>query len=462
VHTKNFLALGSGEAVSRVIAFGAYIYLARVFGPDGYGVLAFAAAVTLYLARVADFSIEAIGTSEIAKDIGAIPRLGGAMLGARLALAIALAVLSTVIVQFTVTYPDRSVLTLYFFTLIPVALSTKWIHMGLQDMLPISVWRVIGETTFLALAISLVEGTNDLWTVPVALLAGDAVCSAGLYLRLRLSGYNFGLRWDLELTRKMFWRAAPLTGQLLLVLLLYNMDLFFLRLFCDTAAVGYYAAAYTLITFLANIGVAYAMSILPAFAEHGAHSGEERSLYHTATAEVYAITLPIAVGGTFVASGVITVAFGNDYVPSVSVLQILVWVIPSVVLRNVPWAALIARGHPSLLFRATAFAVITNGVLNIVLINLVGLVGAAIATAIAEPLATGLMFYYAAKKGLDLLPARRLRQPTIAVVFMAAALLALGDVTLLTQLVVGGTVYFIALSILGGIRLAGGRPVLRL
>ena len=462
MHIKNFLTLGSGEAVSRFIAFGAYIYLARVLGAEGYGIIAFAAGVTLYLAKIADFAIEAVGTSEIAKDVGAIPRLGGAMLGARLVLAIALAALSTVIVQLTVVEPDRSVLTLYFLTLIPVALSTKWIHMGLQDMLPISIWRIVGETIFLALALTFVGDFGDLWMVPVALLAGDTICSTGLYVRLRLRGYDLRLRWDTETTQKMFRRAAPLTGQLLLMLLLYNMDLFFLRLFCDTETVGYYAAAYTLIAFLANIGVVYALSILPSFSQHGAHTEKEHSLYHTATVEVFAVTLPIAVGGTFVANGIITASYGEGFLPSVLALQILIWVIPGAVLRNVPWSALIARGDSNLLFRATFIAVIANAVLNIVLINMFGLIGAAIATVIADPLATGLMFYYAAQKGLSPVPLRRILRPMGAVLVMAAALLALGDAPLLVQLAVGSVVYVVALGMLGGIRLAGARPALRL
>src|SRR5262245_23447781 len=51
---RGFLALGAGEAVSRLIAFGATIYAARVLGPAAYGVLGVATAVVLYLNRIAD------------------------------------------------------------------------------------------------------------------------------------------------------------------------------------------------------------------------------------------------------------------------------------------------------------------------------------------------------------------------------------------------------------------------
>ena len=39
---RNFLAVGSGEALGRLVAFVAYLFLARTLGPESYGVIAFA------------------------------------------------------------------------------------------------------------------------------------------------------------------------------------------------------------------------------------------------------------------------------------------------------------------------------------------------------------------------------------------------------------------------------------
>ena len=66
--SRNFLALVSGEAISRVIAFVAVVYIARVLGADGYGVIAFAVGINLYLSKIADFAIEWVGSREIARN----------------------------------------------------------------------------------------------------------------------------------------------------------------------------------------------------------------------------------------------------------------------------------------------------------------------------------------------------------------------------------------------------------
>lgn len=463
---RSFIALGSGEAIGRLVAFVAYLYLARVLGPDSYGVIAFAAGITLYLTKFADFAIEAVGSGEIARDPRAIARLAGPILGLRLAVAAGLIALSSVVVLATFPDPDRTILPLYFLTLIPVALSTKWIHMGLERALPVGAWRVVSDLLFAAVVLAFVRAPTDMWVVPMALVVGEGVGTAALYLRLKMEGRSLGLVWDPETAMPIFRRAAPLVGQILLGLLLYNMDVLFLRVLIGSEAVGWYAAAYMLISFLANIGMVYGLSLLPALAREAeadeAHGERFVSIemYHTALAHVFAVTLPVAVGGTFVALGVMRVGFGEEYFPSVLVLQVLVWVVPVAVFRNVPWSALIARDRQDLLMRATLYAVLLNAVLNLALVPTVGMVGAALATLFAEPLACGLMLYHAQKCGLPIIPLGRLLKAGVAVAAMAVALWWLDTDAVLPQLAVGVLAYGGTLAVLGGLRFRRGVPVL--
>ena len=122
---RNFLALGSGEALGRVIAFVAHVYLARAMGAEGYGLVAFAIGVTLYLSKLADFAIEAVGTSEVAKNRHAIPEIASATLGLRLAITGGVILTALIVIQLVTPEPDRSLLSVFLLTLIPVAASTK-------------------------------------------------------------------------------------------------------------------------------------------------------------------------------------------------------------------------------------------------------------------------------------------------------------------------------------------------
>ena len=66
--TRNFLSLGSGEVIARVIAAVATIYIARTLGVVSYGIVGFIAAMMLYFSAIIDMGIQYFGPHEIAKN----------------------------------------------------------------------------------------------------------------------------------------------------------------------------------------------------------------------------------------------------------------------------------------------------------------------------------------------------------------------------------------------------------
>ncbi len=458
---RNFLALGSGEMVSRIIAFGVTVYLARILGAEGYGVIAFAAGITLYLSKVADFAIEAVGTKEIAIAPDSVNHLASAVMCIRLLIAGLLTGVAVLGAQLLMHRPESTILSLYFLTLIPIAASTKWVHLGLENARPIGLSRIAGETLALCIILCLVRSHAELWVAPLALVAGDLFIAFLLIMVLRQRNYKFGIRWDPATAIPIFVKAAPLLSQIMLGLFIYNADLIFLRLFCNSESVGYYAAAYTLISLISNLGVTYGMTLLPTLTRLGAKTVGEKMLYHTSLAHVYAVCFPLTVGGCLLASQIIKLGFGSGYANSGFALQVLVWSIPLSVFRNVPWAALITRGHQNLLLKATIYAVIGNIILNIILIPMYGIIGAAIATVITECLAGVLMLRYAAAHELPFASLTRFWRPTIAGLLMGTALIVIKPSYLVVSLVLGISTYVSALFVFGGIRIQKGQlPVL--
>jgi len=110
---------------------------------------------------------------------------------------------------------------------------------------------------------------------------------------------------------------------------------------------------------------------------------------------------------------------------------------------------LIARRNVVPLLRATAWGVVATAVLNLTLISMVGLIGAAIATLVTEPLVGALMFVYAGRNGLPFPSLRRFWPPILASALMATTLATLGDAQLFVQVGVGTLVYFAGLFLMG-------------
>jgi O-antigen/teichoic acid export membrane protein len=48
----NFILLSGGEALSKVFAFVAFVYLAKLLGPDTYGDIEFALAVAMFFSLI--------------------------------------------------------------------------------------------------------------------------------------------------------------------------------------------------------------------------------------------------------------------------------------------------------------------------------------------------------------------------------------------------------------------------
>ena len=87
---RNFLALGAGEAAARVIAFLATIYVARVLGSQSFGIVAFSAAILLYLSRVVDGGLDlGLGVQLVATKRSRIERLGPTLIAGRVLAAAA-------------------------------------------------------------------------------------------------------------------------------------------------------------------------------------------------------------------------------------------------------------------------------------------------------------------------------------------------------------------------------------
>lgn len=449
---RAFAGLASGEVAARFIAFGTTVYLARTLGASGYGILGFAAAVMLYLARVADFGMEffGLGVREIAEDHARVETVAPALLGMRLlisgAIVLALAALVPVLPR-----PDGAVLALYGLTMLAVGGGTRWIHIGLQRTRLVALSRTMGELAVLALVLSLVHGRADLARAPLAQFAGDALAAFLLFAALRRWGYHVPIRFDWSVVRPTVLRALPLVGSALLGLVIYNSDLILLRFFRDTASVGWYAAGYLLVSFLLNLGGAYSQSLTPALTR----SWERTRLYHTSALQVALLSVPLAVGASFVAGQVVGTVFGARYAPAGTALAILIWSIPFSLAREVATAALVVGGGQRLVFRLTAWSAVFNLALNFALIPHWGLRGAALATVITEVVRASASLYEARTVGYPLPPLRILWRPAAAAAAMAALLVALPGMHLWLAVPAGAAAYAVALLALGY------RPALR-
>lgn len=455
---RSFIGLGIGEAAARLIAFTATLIIARRLGAEGLGIASFAFAVVLYLKRLVDAGFDlGIGIREAATRRQNLREFVPPVLTFRLVIAaatIALVVLTALLVNRV----EGDMIVGYALTLIPLALSTRWVltGMGLTSVAGLS--RAVGEAVMLIVVALVVTSEADLWRVPVSQLIGDSAAALFLLAVVHQYGVHASLRWDAGTVRPLVRHVAPYVGSALLDLAVLNSALLFLRAFADLATVGLYAAAYTLVNFLINVGATYSLSMISPLAQLAQDPGERQSLYGTAYARAVAVMVPVAVGGGLIAHEAISVAFGANFAASGPVLVVLLITVPLSMLRSLAASAIMAQGREDILFRTVLISATVNIALNLVVVPAFGMLGAAAVTVVTELLRLVLAQHYATTLGARAPGLGRHWKTALATIVMALSV-ALGFRGSLVAAIAAGTVvYIVALLAVRGIgRDARGR-----
>jgi O-antigen/teichoic acid export membrane protein len=453
---RSFLALGLGEALSRLIAFGAMVYAARVLGAGPYGTIGVAVAVVLYLNRVVDAGFElGLGVREIAASPAFLVTSVPSVLWARTLLAVVLAGVTTAVALVALPRPDGPVLGLASWGLLAVGFGSRWVHLGQERSLLVAVAAVVGQSVMAALVFLLVRGPDQVTAVPAAQAIGDLVVALILAAALvRLGGsLRLEIRW--RLLRPLVVRARHLVASALLGLVIYSAGLLFLRVVRDSAHAGHYAAAYALVTFCLNVGVMYNLSLLPSLTKLASEPERQRALYHAAFAQVFAIGLPVAIGGSLLAGGAIGLMYGVKYAAAVLPFAILVWSIPLNLLRDVALMALMSAGLEPLVFRVTAVSAVVSVGLSIAMVPAFGLAGAALATVLAELFRAGLAAFLARSRGFPLPGGGRFAKPVVAGLGMGVAIALAGVDRIWLAIPIGLAAYGGLLAATGGLRIGG-------
>jgi len=444
-----------------VIAFLAYVYVARLLGASMFGVIGFAQAVVLYFAHLSACGTDLPGMRDVAQSPDHVRTLAPGIMTVRLLVSVGLMLLLAGGALLLLEMPESGVVALFALTLLAHGPNTRFIHLGLQNPRPVALSRTFGEALFLALVLALLRGPEDIGLVVWCQFLGDLSASALMVWALRRRGIDLPLRIDWERVAPVFRRSFPLVINILLGLMIFNADLIFLWAFRSTETVGYYNASYQLISFLINLAWAYSFSLLPALTRASVDSGDRRRLYENSVAQTFAVGLPLAVGGALLAPRIIGLVFGAEYEPAGLPLAVLVASVPFMLFKDVGMVTLIVGGRESTVMKMTAAAVVANIVLNLLVIPRYGMVGAACTTLATEVLRAGLTAWVVRSDGFGFVGWRRLWKSALAALVMGLAVWFAAPTSILTGIPLGVAVFVAVLVAVRGLRLRGARmPVL--
>lgn len=441
---NTLLGFSSGAFVALTGFIGTAI-AARLLGPEGMGVIAYA----VWCVTVAG-TIAGLGISLVLQRFVPNLRAEGkddeaeALVGTTARLSILAAILGSVLLIGWLYWPGRSAIDTpgeQTPRIVYIAIVLVWFLCLRMADVYLSYLR--GEQRFgefawlsaLSGAIKLVVLGLGAWMFGVAgALAGycaSYVVAAPLILRLlRKKG-----RLRKELRREVFnFALASWTAGILGGLVFGRTEIVFLEHYSGIGAVGLFAAAVTITEMTVQLAPLLLSALLPYFSQQdglGAHDDMHR-LYRAMTGVLAMVVIPLCVGMAAIAPVLVPLTFGPEFADAVPATSVLLVAAAVSNLGVVTAYLMYSTGRSGVLLISNAIGLAATIALGFLLIPRFGLMGAACSRGAVQTLVVVFETWYVSRK-LGFVPPFR----------------ALGAITLVA--VAQGAVAYILCRELGGV-----------
>lgn len=176
-------------------------YLARVIGVEGFGKIAFAAAVVVWFQTVADWGFNYTATRDVAKNrdnLEKVSEIFSNVLWARISLMLlSLALLLTAIAVVPYFHDNQAILLVTFLLIPGHILFPDWFFQAMEQMKYITIFNLISKALFTALVFIFIKEKSDFILQPLFISIGYAVCGiVAMYIILvRLQVKVHAPRW---------------------------------------------------------------------------------------------------------------------------------------------------------------------------------------------------------------------------------------------------------------------------
>jgi O-antigen/teichoic acid export membrane protein len=296
-------------------------------------------------------------------------------------------------------------LILFFgFSLFTFSFTIDWVFMGIQRMQYIALAHITQNLLYVALVVSLVKMPDQILSVPF-LHVGSALVAVLILMTVFVRKYgSFKLDFDFGFWKHILSQAFPMALSIIAIQIYLNFDTVMLGFMKSDGDVGWYNAAYKVISVLLLGGCIYYNAIFPVISNLYKKSVEKlKHLMQFTLSLMILIIAPMLVLGTIFAAQIIGLIFGDGYQESVVVFQILLWSVAAILLNGLFGRCLLGCDRQKYHLVCVSAGTLVNLILNFLLIPPLGIKGAAIATVAAE-IMVFFMFYFGTRRIVMLSP----------------------------------------------------------
>jgi len=387
-----------GKIFSLILSFFLFSFIARYLGAENLGKLSYAQSYVSLLAVFASFGIDHV----LYRDIVRFKEKRNEILGSAIALKIALGCLTAIFTLIIALISESEQLIIMLIGILaltnifqPFTLPSFYFD-SVQNS-KVNTIGMISSTILLSILKILIIVFDQGLLFFAAVFVIEAIINGVYYIVVYSYYYESFKKWrvNISLIKSLLSESFPLFLASISVVIYARIDQIMIKQYLDSSAVGLYAVAVKIAEIWSFIPALIIFSLFPAIIN--AKISNERSYekrFGGLLVGATFISIIFASIISFFADPIVRIIGGVEYLGAVAALRIYVWGVVAAVIFSVVQQLLVAENWTKITFYITMVGALINVVLNLWLIPLYGINGAAWSTLIAYSVMPFMLFAF--------------------------------------------------------------------
>ncbi len=326
--TKNSSYLTLSYVVQKVLSFIYFVFVARTLGVEDLGKYTFALSFTTLFAVLVDWGLTQVLITETAKSTEKREKYLGSILITKLLFSVVVYLLVVLVIRM-MNYPEITQQLVYLSGIMMVIdqiTATFWgVFRGYRNLKYESISVVINQVLILLSGFTIIFFKLPLIYFFLPYLLGSTFSLFfSAYSCKRALKIKIFSNFSVENAKTVFKIALPFALIAIFSRVYGYLDTVMLSKMVGDKAVGWYSVAMKIPFAFQFIPAAIAAAIFPAFSYQFVHDKKQLArTYDRVVRFLTIIVLPIAVGIGVLARPIVLMFYGEEYLPAVLSLQIL-------------------------------------------------------------------------------------------------------------------------------------------
>ena len=265
--TVNFLSLSTLQLLSYIFPLITLPYLAKTIGVNGFGSIAFAAAVIAYFSTFTDWGFRYTAVREISKNrqnIEVVSEIFSRVIVCKTMLMLISAFILFILITFIPLFNKNAIVLWATFMLIPgYILFPDWFFQAMEEMKYITIMTIAAKTIFTVLIFLVIKTEQDFVIEPLLQACGYIV-SGGIAFIYAIKHFHIKLSLpSIPMALKSMRQSSNMFVSQFFPTLYNNLSIIMLEGISGAKANGLFSAGFKFVTIMDQITQALSRAFYP-------------------------------------------------------------------------------------------------------------------------------------------------------------------------------------------------------